>query len=223
MSYIRWPRLLFWSEFFTMWLTHILEEFCTHRLFHKNVNHILLKKQMCVGFFNSQLLQKFRSEKQMRLHSALETADIAKNAIGFVTAFLILSSWAGKSKAETTTTHSDFKWLKPAKNKFTYFWFHEFFQIDFSRFSSFPFPVITFETCQIIESINVKTQFQKFSYVIFGGFLLFETFVRHDSDQIIHFSKITYLRIRMIRKNWAIRLTSVSCPTDVELTKAMLT
>ena len=32
-----------------------------------------------------------------------------------------------------------------------------------------------------------------------------------------------YLRIRMILKNCAILRTSVSCPTSVELTRAMLT
>ena len=60
-------------------------------------------------------------------------------------------------------------------------WFHDFLQIDFSRFASFPFPVIPsciFKICQIVTSISMTSHFHKFLYVIFGGFLLFETFAR---------------------------------------------
>ena len=43
-----------------------------------------------------------------------------------------------------TGTHCGSKWLKPAKNKFTYLkWFHEFFYPSFSRLTWFLFPVIT--------------------------------------------------------------------------------
>ena len=52
-------------------------------------------------------------------------------------------------------------------------WFHDFLQFDFSRFASFPFPVIPScisKICQIVASISMTSQFHKFSYLIFEGF-----------------------------------------------------
>ena len=75
-----------------------------------------------------------------------------------------------------------FKWLKPAKNKFTWCDFTNFYKSISADLHHFRFrwliPSCILKICQIAASISVTSQFHKFSYLIFGRFLLFETCAR---------------------------------------------
>ena len=71
----------------------------------------------------------------------------------------------------STTTHSGFKWLKPAKIKFYLMWFHEFFpnklqQINLTSFSGHDMHFII-----KIRQTVAASQFHEFLCIsIFGGF-----------------------------------------------------
>ena len=61
-----------------------------------------------------------------------------------------------------SASHSDSKWIKPARNRFTsvcLMWFHEFFKATFSVSISGKWMSITFKIGQTVAGISIISQF----------------------------------------------------------------